>query len=58
VIRDQVADYTRLYWHGYPEDFATFRRHSIVRRYYLNAELDELIQRSNDEGGGRPEDQR
>jgi hypothetical protein len=58
VIRHQVEDFTRLYWHGYPEDFATFRRHSLLRRYYLNRALDELIERSNEEGGGQPSDAR
>lgn len=58
MIRHQVEDYTRLYWHGYPEDFTVFRRHTLLRRYYLNRALDQLIERSNDEGGGRPADER
>jgi hypothetical protein len=59
VIRHQVEDYTRLYWHGYPEDFAQYRKHTLLRRYYLSKALDELIERHNDEGsGGRPKDER
>lgn len=57
-MRLQAAEYTRLYWHGYPEDFKTWRRHSILRRFYLSQELDHLIEQSNDEGGGQPRDQR
>lgn len=48
----------RLFWHGYPDSYGTFIDLTLTDRYLLNDELDHLIERANEKGGGRPKDER
>lgn len=51
--------FTRLYWHGWPGDWADFLRLTLVDTVLASRALDRVIERSNEgDGGGRPKDQR
>jgi hypothetical protein len=59
VKRRLWAEYTRFYWHGFPMTFPEYLDLPLSDRWFANLELSDIIEQSNEQGGGsQPKDER